>query len=225
MFKLWPWLEANKNRLIGVGVAVLVLWAVWYFVTTQKAEREVKAGQELTQLLMSPPAGVNAPDALSQFASKYSGTVAAQRAQLQAAASLFGMGKYPEAQAAFEKFLQNSPGGALAATAQLGVGASLEAQGKNDLAAVAYQKTASTYSTTPSALPALCALGRLAEQAGKLSEALGHYENAARAGQAGGSLAQEAAMRAAEIKTKLPAQKSVSAVTPAPAAATVAPAK
>lgn len=225
MFKLWPWLEANKNRLIGAVVAVIVLWGVWYFVSTQKAEREVKAGRELTQLLMSPPAGVNAPDALGQFAAKYSGTVAAQRAQLQAAASLFGMGRYPDAQAAFEKFLVNSPGGALAATAQLGVAASLEAQGKNDLAGVAYQKTASTYSTTPSALPALCALGRLAEQAGKLNEALGNYENAARAGQAGGSLAQEAAMHAAEIKAKLAAQKTASVLAPAPAATTVAPAK
>lgn len=225
MFKLWPWLEANKNRLIGAAVAVIVLWAVWYFVSTRKADREVAAGRELTQLLMTPPAGVNAPDALGQFATKYAGTVAAQRAQLQAAASLFGMGRYPDAQAAFEKFLQNSPGGALAATAQLGVAASLEAQGKNDLAGVAYQKTASTYSTTPSALPAFCALGRLAEQAGKLNEALGHYENAARAGQAGGSLAQEAAMHAAEIKAKLAVQKAAPAVTPAPAATTVAPAK
>lgn len=211
IFKLWPWLEANKTKLIAVAVGAVVLFGVYSFISGQKVEREAEAGRALTQLLMTPPSGVNPSDALSALATKYSGTQAAQRAQLQSAATLFSIGKYPEAQAEFQKFLENSPGGALAATAQLGVAACLEAQGKNDLAAVAYQKTASTYAATPSALPALCALGRINEQAGKMNEAANNYDAAARAGQAGGSLAQEAAMHSMEIKTKIAAQKSTAA--------------
>ena len=224
IFKLWPWLEANKVRLIGAAVAIVVIIGIYSFITTQKAEREVDAGRALTQLLMTPPAGVNPSDALGQLATKYAGTQAAQRAQLQAAATLFSIGHYPEAQAQFQKFLENSPGGALAATAQLGVAASLEAQGKNDLATAAYQKTASTYSSTPSALPALCALGRINEQAGKLNEALSSYDAAAHAGQAGGTLAQEAAMHVAEIKAKLATQKAA-APTAVTAVHAIAPAK
>lgn len=223
IFKLWPWLEANKTRLIGAGVAVVIIFGIYSFITGQKVEREAEAGRALTQLLMTPPAGANPSDALSSLATKYSGTQAAQRAQLQASATLFSVGRYADAQAGFQKFLENSPGGALAATAQLGVAASLEAQGKNDLAAAAYLKTASTYSATPSALPALCALGRINEQAGKLNEAANHYDAAARAGQAGGSLAQEAAMHSAEIKAKIAAQKSPAA--PAVIATPAAPVK
>ena len=213
IFKLWPKLEANKNKIIGGIIAVVAVIGIYNFIGSQRDAKEKAAGESLTALLMTPPNGTSPGDALAKFAKDFDGTQAAQRAQLQAAAAYFGAGKFPEAQAGFEKFLQNSPGGALAATAQLGVAASLEAQGKADLASAAYQKTASTYSGQPAALPALVGLGRLAEQSGKLNEALSSYDAAAKAGQAGGTLAQEAAMRAAEIRAKMPTP--VKAVAPA----------
>jgi len=215
LFKLWPWLEANKNRLIGVIAAVIVASGVYYFISSQREQKEIDAGRALTQLLVMPPSGANpgqVADSLAQFAVKFSGTAAAQRAQLQAAAALFGGGRYADAQVQFQKFLDTTSGGPLAAEAQLGVGASLEAQNKLDLAAAAYQKVASGFSGTPSALPALCALGRIAEQQGKLAEAENSYEAAARVGQAGGTLAHDADIRAAEIKAKLAAQKPATPV-------------
>ena len=213
LFKLWPWLEANKTRLIGAVIALIVAFGIYNFIVSQKEQAEIAAGQALTQLLMTPPNGVNPADALAQLAVKYPGTAAAQRAQLQSAATLFGATRYVDAQAAFEKFLTGTTVGPLAVTAQLGLAASLEAQGKLDLAAATYQKVASsTAAGSANALPALVSLGRIAEAQGKLAEAANNYEAAARAGSLGGSLAQEAAMRAAEIKTKIAAAPK--AVTP-----------
>jgi len=217
ILKIWPWLEANRNRLIIAVVVVVAAFGMYSYSNSRKAQTEINAGEALTQLLMTPPAGVNPADALSQLAARYPGTAAAQRAQLQAAATLFGGGHYPEAQAAFQKYLDsNSTGGPLAAIAEMGVAASLEAQNKLDDAATAYQKVASTYANQGAALPALCALGRIAEEQGNLKEALGSFDAAAHAGQAGGSLAQQAAVEAAELRAKIAAQKPADAPAPAP---------
>lgn len=208
LFKLWPWLEANKNRLIGAAVAVLIAIGVYYFRASQREQNEIAAGQAMTQLLVMPAAGTTpaqVADSLVALAAKYPGTAAAQRSQLQGAAAMFAAGRYADAATQFQKSFDGSSSGPLAATAELGVGASLEAQGKLEPAAAAYQKVAANFSSSPSALPALCALGRIAEEQGKLAEALNHYESASRAGSLGGSLAQMAAMHAAEIKTRMAA--------------------
>ena len=227
LFKLWPWLEANKNRLIGALVAVIVVMGVLYFISTQREQREVDAGQALTLLMVKPPASGQSAEAFAQVASKYAGTAAGQRALLQAGAALFSAGKYADAQAQFQKFLDATTAGPLAATAQLGVAASLEAQNKTDVAVSAYQRVISLFAGTGSVPEAEFALGRIAEQQNKLTEAETHYENAARAAM-GGSLAQEAAVRASQLKTKLaaaaPKPAAAPAVTPKPAAAPVTPA-
>ena len=217
ILKIWPWLEANKNRLIIGVVVVVAAYGMYSYSNSQKAQREITAGESLTQLMMNPPAGMSPADALAQLAAKYPGTAAAQRAQLQSAASLFGEGHYPEAQAAFQKYLDlNTSGGALSAIAEMGIGASLEAQNKLDEAATAYQKVATTYANQGAALPALCALGRIAEEQGHLTEALGNYQAAANAGQAGGSLSQQAQIEVAELKAKIAAQQPAAAPAPAP---------
>ena len=221
IFKLWPWLEANKNRLIGAGVGVLVLWGVYYFVTSQQAQKEVDAGQALTALLVSPKGGATGQtaDDFTKLAAQYPGTAAGQRALLQGAAALFGAGRYADAQAQFQKYLDTSATGPLAATAALGVAASLEAQNKLDAAVAAYQRVASGFASSSSAQPAEFALGRIAEQQNKLTEAVSHYEKIARAG-SGGSLAQEAGQRAFELKAKTaPAAAPKATVTPSPTAA------
>lgn len=201
IFKLWPWFEANQKRIaIAVG-AVAAALAVYFFISAQKAQNEITAGQELTQLMMS--SGGSA-DALAKLAEKYPGTSASQRALLQGAATLFSAGRYADAEKQFQKFLAANAAGTFAATAQLGLAASLEAQGKAKDAAVAYQKAASGFAGSPSVLPAEFALGRIAEQQGQLGVAVNHYETAARAGQ-GSSLASEASFRATELKAKLAA--------------------
>lgn len=201
IFKLWPWFEANQKRIVIVVAAVALALAVSFFISSQKKQNEITAGQELTQLMMSPSVSA---ETLSQLAEKYSGTAAGQRAQLQSAATLFSAGRYADAEKQFQKLLASTATGTFAATAQLGLAASLESQGKAKEAATAYQKVASSFASTPSALPAEFALGRIAEQSGQLAVAVNHYETAARVGQSS-SLGSEASFRATEIKAKLAA--------------------
>lgn len=217
IFRLWPWLEANKNRLIGVGVGIILASGVWYFISSQRAEKEVDAGIALSSVIVTPQAGATGAQLaaqLEQVGAKYAGTAAAERAQLQAAAALFSGGSYPEAQAQFQKFLNENSASSLAVFAQLGLAASLEAQNKPDqlaAAAAAYQRVVSAYSTMPACVQmADLALGRIAEQQNKFADAAKHYDAAARA-VPGGSLYQEAMIRASELQPKLAAAPKAAA--------------
>jgi predicted negative regulator of RcsB-dependent stress response len=207
LFKLWPWLEANKTRLIGGGAAIVLVAIIYSFVAWQHGQNEINAGEAFTQLMLTPSSSLNASQeaaAFAELASTYSGTETARRAQLQAASTLFESGNYADAQAQFQKFL-DVYSGPLGAVAALGVAASLEAQDKADLAATAYQRVISSYAGSPAALQADFSLGRLAEQQGKLEEAEGYYENAAQAGRAGGTISEEAQGREYQIKMELAA--------------------
>ena len=169
LIQIWPWLEANKNRIIAVIVGLVALWGIYFFVTTQHAQKEVAAGQALTQLLVTPVASANASqlaDAFAQLAVKYSGTAAGQRAQLQAATAMFSAGRYADAQAQFKKVLEAAPAGTLAATAQLGIATSLEAQNKPE-AAAAYQQVVSKFPGSAAAETAKQSLSRLEKSSAK----------------------------------------------------------
>ena len=167
LFKLWPWFEANKKNLI-IGLVVIGLAVAGFsYMSSQHAENEAAAGAALTQLLTGGLPNATAPQMASAFAkiaTDYPGTAAAQRALLQAGATLFGAGQYVEAQAQFQKFLDaNSSGGPLAATAQLGVATCLEAQNKPE-ATAAYEKVVSNFTGTPSAEVAKQSLTRLSSK-------------------------------------------------------------
>jgi predicted negative regulator of RcsB-dependent stress response len=214
LFKLWPWAEANKKKLIA-GVAIIaVAICVIYFLSSQREQREINAGKALTQTMVS--GGFVQPDVYLKIADENPGTVAAQRALLQGAAALFEAGSFADAQAQFQKFLDTYPDSDLAAQATLGVAASLEAQGKLDLASGAYQRAVNTTDAiTVSA--AKFALARIDEEQGHLAEALNFYTEVARANPEGtlGSEA-EAALRVMELKSKLPISAAPASQTPAP---------
>lgn len=164
LFKLWPWLEANKKGiLIGVVVAGLAVAGVSYL-SAQRGQTETAAGEELTKLMFSSTPGTTSPqlaDGFAKIAAKYPGTAAAERAQLQAGAALFSAGQYAEAQTQFQKFINaENSGGDLAATAQLGIATCLEALGKPE-AIAAYQKVVAAYPTTIGAEVAKQAVVRL----------------------------------------------------------------
>jgi len=212
IFKLWPWLEANKNRMIGMLVAIILLSGIYYFISSQREQREIAAGQALTALVSDPAASNPSQMAasLEKLASTYDGTGAGRRAQLQAAGVLFESGNYADAQVQFQKYVEATPTGPFAATAQIGVAACFEALNKPDLAASAYQKVLSSFPSSPYVSQAEFGLGRIAEQQGKLSEAAGYYGKVTATG-AGGTLAQEAALRASEVKLKMAAAAPKSA--------------
>ena len=209
MFKLWPWLEANRKRLIYIGVAAVAAFFIWLYVSTQHQQRETAAGEAYTKLQLNSPATVTAQQLAASYAkiaSDYAGTVAAQRAQLQAGTVLYADGRYADAQAAFQKFLAAGNGSPLAPAAQLGVAASLEAQNKLDDALTAYHALATSYPDATETISAKFAQGRVLELQGKLADAVTRYQDVARS-QLAGSLAQEAAQRVAVIQAKLAAAK------------------
>src|ERR1017187_1762817 len=149
LFKLWPWIEANKNRVIA-GAAILIAAIFLYsFFSWQREQNEIAAGKALTQLALSPPSTANTghpAEAYLKIAADYSGTPGGRRAWLQGAAALFAAGRYADAQLQFQKFLDAYPDGDFSAPAALGVAASLEAQGKLDPAVGAYQRIVNGFS-------------------------------------------------------------------------------
>jgi tetratricopeptide (TPR) repeat protein len=141
-FRLWPQIEANKNRILGVVGAVALVVIVISFVSWRHTQSQIDAGNAVTQTLVSMPPGSQSSqvaDAYLGIADQYASTPAGQRALMQGATALFIEGKYSDAQAYFQRYVQNHPDGEFAGQAQLGVGKCLEAQGKLNDAAGAYQ--------------------------------------------------------------------------------------
>ncbi len=204
LLKVWPWIEANKNRVIAGAVIIVVAIFLYSFFSWQREQSEIAAGRALTQLTLSAPSNANAGQSADEYlkiAGDYPGTPGGRRAWLQGAAALFAAGKFADAQAQFQKFLDAHPDGDFSASAALGVAASLEALGKLDLAIGAYQRVVNGFSDVVAANAAKFALARIDEQEGKITDALNFYENIARSSP-GSPLAQEAEMRAMELKTR-----------------------
>jgi len=207
LIKFWPWLEANRKLLISTVVAVAVILCLWFFTNTQREQKALDAGQAYTQLQLNQPPNPTVQQVADEFlklADKYSGTLAAERARLQAAAVLFGAGRYTDAQAIFQQFLAANSGSSLASSAQLGVAASLEAQNKLDAAATEYRAVTAKYPNASEVMTAKYSLARVLEAQGKLTEAASYYQEVLHSPQAG-SLASEASQKLAQLQIKLAA--------------------
>ena len=205
VYKLWPWIEANTNRLIYGAVIIVATGILIAFYFWHQNQNEIAAGQALTELLTSTPSDSDAgqlADAYLKIAANFPGTRASGLAAMQGAAALFEAGKYTEAQAQFKKYLGTHPGDVFCAQAALGVAASLDAQGKTDLAASAYQRVISGFSDLNAVNVAKFALAQIDERQGKLADAENLYEDVARSSP-NGSSGSEAALRAMELKTRL----------------------
>lgn len=224
-FKLVPALVANKNRIIGGLVAVVAVILLVLFLSWQKDQKEVNAGQVFSQLWVSAQTGA-APATLAgqylKIAEDYPNTQTAQRALLQGAAILFAAGNYADALTQFQKFADAYPNSTLLSTAMLGIASSLEAQGKADGAQDAYHKVLNTYTDPVSQLTAKFALARIDEQQGKPADALRYYQEIAHAAP-NSALGQQANLKAVELAAMLP--KAPSAPAPVAKAPMGAPAK
>jgi predicted negative regulator of RcsB-dependent stress response len=212
LLKLWPWVEANKNRLIAGGAIAVLAIFVYSFFSWQGKQKEIAAGQALSQVLLA--SGGPTAAAYLKIAEQHPGTIAGQRARLQGAAALFDSGKFADAQTQFQKFLDAHPDSEFSGQAALGVAASLDAQGKTDLAVGAYQRVISSSTDVTVVNTAKFGLGRIDESQGKLNDAMVFYQDVVRA-IPGGLLGSEATMRLMELRSKLPA--------PAPATNPAAP--
>jgi tetratricopeptide (TPR) repeat protein len=201
LFKLWPWIEENKKRIVIIAAAIMAAILVFYFVSSQREQKEIDAGKALTEAAIGNSGGQLA-DGYLKINADYPATLAGQRALLQAASAFFAAGRYPDAQAQFQKFLDAHPDSAFSGQASLGVAASLDAQGKSDLALGAYQQAISSSDAMAGSIAKL-ATARIYETQGKVNDAFTLYEEVARANP-NSALGSEAAMRAMELKTKSP---------------------
>jgi predicted negative regulator of RcsB-dependent stress response len=213
LFKLWPWIEANLKRIAYVAGAVAILVFAFSYYSYSQKQKEITAGQALSQVIVMS-GGSQQADAYLKIAADYPGTVAGQRALLEGAAALFTTGKFPEAQAQFQKFLDAYPDNFFTPQASLGVAASLEAQGKTDLAISAYQRAAGQGASMSVTAGAKFAIARIYDAQGKAAEAAKLYEEVARANP-NSSMGNEAGIRAMELKTKMPATPTAKPAAPA----------
>ncbi|MGA2787947.1 MAG: tetratricopeptide repeat protein [Verrucomicrobiota bacterium] len=206
LFKLWPWFEANRIRIIWGGAVIVVAAGVISFYSWHRDQNEIAAGMALTQVMRSIPRNATASqqaDFYLKIATDYQGTTGGQRALLQGAAILYAAGRYADAQAQFQKFLDTYPASFFAAQAALGVATSLDAQGQATLAAGVYQRIINTYADAVAVDSARYALAQIDEHQGKFSEAANLYEALVHYNP-DGSLGSEARLRLMELKAKQP---------------------
>lgn len=215
------WLDKNRKQVIYGAVGVAAVGALIGFYFWAKANKEENAGKALSQAMMALGRG-ESPEVMLRVAMANAGTPAAEQAQLLGANALFTSGKYPEAQAQFERFVQHYGTSPMAPQARLGVAASLAAQGKSDDAARAYKELVDRYPTSSSTPMAKFALASIYEVQGKLEAALTLFEEVTRGemnarGELSSSLGSEAGMRAEEVRLKLPPVPPLEVTTNMPA--------
>ena len=215
VYKLWAWFETNKKQVlvstaIAVGVGFVVSFYFWY-----QGEREVKAGEALSNALaplaLSGSARTEASEPFLKVAAEHPGTSAGGRALLFAAANLFAEGKYDAAQAQFQRFLRDYAQSPFLSQALLGVAACYDAQGKSNEAVTAYKELIDHHPTENAVPQAKFALARIYEAQNKIGQALSLYDEL---GRTYGSVGSEAGMRAEELKLKYP--NAVAASSPLP---------
>lgn len=222
-YKAWAWVENNKNQVLTGAVVALVVGVIIWFILWQRQQKQVSAGQALSavvaaQMTAATPRSASA-DTYLKVATEHSGSQAAARATVLAAASLFDDGKYAEALTLFQKFNREYPGSPLMGQALLGIAAAYDAQGKTDEALTAYKNIVEKHSTENVVPQAKFALARIYEAQKKADLARPLYEDIWRADRFG-SLGSEAGMRLEELPKPAPI---LTPATNAPAPKVVAP--
>jgi TolA-binding protein len=209
--KLWPQIEANKNKIVVSAAIIVVAVAGFSFYSWRQEQNQISAGDALTQTLITLPQ--NGGD-LAQIASSYLGiadnypnTPAGARALLEGATVLFTAGKYSDAQAYFQQFLNAHPDDEFSGAATLGLAKCLEAEGKVNDAAGAYQRVINDFPTSASVLPAKFALAELNLQGRNYADAFRLFQEVAQANPYS-PLGNEAAEYAYELRSHVPAPPS-----------------
>ena len=208
IYKIWPQIEANKNRIITGGVIVLAVVLIALFFLWRHDQHQIDAGDAVTESLISIPPNAN-PSQFSQrylaIADDYSGTQSGARALLQGATSLFAQGKYSDAQGYFQRYLDEHPDDQFSGIAALGVARCEEAQGKISDAIGAYQHVIQDSSDEQAITQAKFSKARLSMQQGHYSDAFQDFQAVIQADPYG-ALGNEARQYAYELQSKIPRQ-------------------
>jgi len=223
------WFEANKKQVALVSGLVVVVGFLGSYYFWSQNQKQISAGEALSDAIAaaSPRSGQSASaEAFLKVAAAHSGTSAGSRALLAAGGLLFTQGKYAEAQNEFQKFRRDYPESPFRSQAMLGVAACLDAQAKPEEAARAYKELIDRYPGDIVTPQARFSLAVIYESQGKLKEARELFEEVARS-QNFGSIGNEAALKADELRAKMPAVEpaaasalGTSAVVPSPSPST-----
>ena len=200
------WLDLNKKRvLLGAGI-VAVVAAVVALVIYSHNQKEVRASEALSDVIPPRSPLVPSGDLAGQYlkvAAEHTGTKAAQRALLQAAATFFTDGKWVEAQNTFERVLKEYPGSDWSAQADYGVAVSLDAQNKPAEATARYEALVKRYPNDAVTADAKLGLARQYVHQNKAEPAAKLYDELTRGG-INSPLAQEAYMEQQDLLQKFP---------------------
>lgn len=208
LLKLWPQIEANKNKIIAGTSIVLAIIVIVLIISWRREANRVDAGDALTQMLITTPPNAD-PSQLSQsylaVANDYAGTAAGTRALLQGAAILFAQGKYTEAQSHFQRYLDEHPDDELSGIAALGVARCFDAEGKINEAAGAYQHVTQDFTDVQSINQARFSLAQINIKQGKYTDAMQALQQVIQANPYS-ALGNQARQIAIEVQSKLPRQ-------------------
>jgi tetratricopeptide (TPR) repeat protein len=230
--KIWAWLETNRKQALWGASLLVVFGLVAAFFFWQQGEKEITAGEELSNAalpaLTAPGPRQGLSGAYLKVAATYPKSSAGARALLLAAGNLFTEGKYDQAKAEFEKFTREHRDSPFLADGLLGIAACLDAQGKTNEAITAYKELIDRHSTAIVLPQAKFALANLYEAQGKVEQARTLFEDVVTKAGPYGSLGSEAGMRLEELQIKYPKATTTSSAplttTPAPLTLTPTPA-
>ena len=207
LLKLWPQIEANKNRIATGAVIAVAVVAIISFIVWHRQQNQIAAGDALTQNLITLPPNSNPGQIANAYlgiAEDYPGTPAGARSMLEGAAALFTEGKYTDAQAYFQQFLDAHPDDEFSGDAALGVAKCLEAGGKLNDAQGAYQRVINDFPDSPAVIPAKFALAQVNVQARNYADAFRLFQEVAQAAPYS-PLGSEAGQYAYELRSRIPA--------------------
>jgi tetratricopeptide (TPR) repeat protein len=215
------WVEANKQRLINWGIAVLVVGVAVLAFFNYQSQKEKRASEALSNV--RAPSNPSAPmppgtaDAYLKVAKEFPGTKAGVRALLLGASAKSIEGDYTESQKLFEQFIRAHGDSPWLAQAYYGVAADLEAQHKPADAIAKFEEVRRRFATDPIADQTKLSLARLYDQQNRPADALKLYEELT-APNAFSAFGSEAQVRREELLDKhpelKPAQSSSSAISP-----------
>lgn len=230
LFKWWPQIEANKNRIITGAIIIAVVILGYSFYSWNHQQNQIAAGEAVTGALVSLPPGTDISRVANIYlgiSDQYGGTIAGERALMQGASALFMAGKYADAQSAFQRYLDNHPDGQFAGQAALGVAKCQESLGKLDAAEGTYQHVINDLADEEAVFAADFSLGQIYLQQQKYDKAAQLLQKVAQ-GDRYGALGNEAAQALYNMQSHAPAAPAApSGAAPAatPATPSAAPSK
>ncbi|RJP64433.1 MAG: DUF3808 domain-containing protein [Candidatus Abyssobacteria bacterium SURF_17] len=167
-------LARNRFLVALIALGVLLMFALGYYLNTRARQKAVEASSALHRAvtLELPSEKITA---LKDVSAEYSGSSAGRRAQFEVGNALYDLGRYDEAQAAFQKFVKENPDHQLAAAAMEAIGYCLESQGKWQEAADAYEALMKRKPTSPVAARVNYRIGLCYENIGEKDKAIEAY--------------------------------------------------